>query len=93
MTPRMWFALVLRYLGVGSLMTAISYLVTAYDVQKGLNMQSLTVLAEVNHATVQTVMGLVLLFFADRISAFFVPAQRAAPTQGEPSDLSPPVVP
>lgn len=77
MTPRMWFALVLRYLGAASIMTAVSYLVTAYDIQKGLNSGSLTVLAEINHAVVETIMGLALLFFADRISAFFVPALRA----------------
>jgi hypothetical protein len=36
-------------------------------------------LGEINHVVVDTIVGLVLLFFADRISAFFVPAQRAAP--------------
>jgi len=29
MTPRQWFALVLRYLGASSILTAISYLLTA----------------------------------------------------------------
>jgi hypothetical protein len=83
MTPRMWFALVLRYLGAASIMSAISYLVTAYDTQKGLNSGSLSVLAEINHAVVETIMGLALLFFADRISAFFVPALRAVPPNGD----------
>lgn len=83
MTPRMWFALVLRYLGAASIMSAISYLVTAYDTQKGLNSGSLNVLAEINHAVVETIMGLALLFFADRISAFFVPALRAAPPSSD----------
>jgi hypothetical protein len=50
-------------------------------VQKGLYSGSLTVLAEINHAVVEAVIGLALLFFADRISAFFVPAQRAVKTE------------
>jgi hypothetical protein len=79
MTPRTWFALVLRYFGAASIISAISYLVTAYDVQKGLYSGNLTVLGEINHVVVDTIVGLVLLFFADRISAFFVPAQRGAP--------------
>jgi hypothetical protein len=36
-----------------------------------------------NHAIVHTAIGLALLFFADRISAFFVPAQRP------PADAAP----
>jgi hypothetical protein len=91
MTPRMWFALVLRYLGATSIMAAVSYLVTAYDTQKGLNSGSLTVLAEVNHAVVETIMGLALLFFADRISAFFVPALRAGTKTGDVTAPKPPV--
>ena len=91
MTPRMWFALVLRYLGAASIMSAISYLVTAYDTQKGLNSGSLTVLAEINHAVVEAIMGLALLFFADRISAFFVPALRAGTKNDDVTAPKPPV--
>jgi hypothetical protein len=85
----MWFALVLRYLGAAAVMSAISYLVTAYDVQKGLYSGSLTVLAEINHAVVEAAMGLALLFFADRISAFFVPALRSPRTDIEGANSQP----
>lgn len=91
MTPRTWFALVLRYLGAASIISAISYLITAYDVQKGLYSGNVTALAEVNHAVVDTIVGLVLLFFADRISAFFVPALRAPAKDGEVTTSKPPV--
>lgn len=90
MTPRTWFALVLRYLGAVSIISAISYLITAYDVQKGLYSGNVAALAEVNHAVVDTIVGLVLLFFADRISAFFVPALRPLSREGDLATPKPP---
>ncbi|SDG50274.1 MULTISPECIES: hypothetical protein [Rhodanobacteraceae] len=78
MTPRQWFALVLRYLGASSILTAISYLLTAYNVHKGLYAGAVSELGSINHTVVDAVLGLGLLIWADRISAFFVPAQRPA---------------
>lgn len=83
MTPRQWFALVLRYLGASSVLTAVTYVISAYDVLKGLYSGGITSLGSLNHAVVHAAIGLALLFFADRISAFFVPAQRP------PADAAP----
>lgn len=85
MTPRQWFALVLRYLGASSIVTGISYLVTAYDEFKGLYQGATTPLGAINHAVVEGVLGLALLFWAERISAFFVPARRPPASHVEPS--------
>jgi len=39
---------------------------------------------------VDTIVGFVLLFFADRISAFFVPALRAPPKESDVANPRPP---
>lgn len=83
MTPRTWFALVLRYLGASSVLSATSYAVTAYNVQKGLYTGITTTLGAVNHAVVEGVLGVALLFFADRIAAHFVPARRPPVRDGD----------
>lgn len=75
MTPRQWFALVLRTLGAMSLVNTIDYLTTAYDIAKGLYPGSLSSLGQINHAVIHTALGVALVFFADKLSALIVPAQ------------------
>jgi hypothetical protein len=83
MTPRQWFALVLRYLGASSIISAVGHLGTAYDIFKGLYATGVyTTLGSVNHAVLDAGVGLLLLYFADRIAAYFVPA-RLRPDAGE----------
>ena len=80
MTPRQWFALVLRYLGATTMLSGVSYVLQAYDVYKGLyNSGVVTTLGSVNHAVCDGLVGLGLLFFADHIAAFFMPPRRPAP--------------
>jgi hypothetical protein len=76
MTPRQWFALVLRTLGAMSLVNAVDYLTTAYDVFKGLYSTSISPLGQINHAVVHVALGLAMIYFADKLSALIVPAQR-----------------
>jgi hypothetical protein len=77
MTPRQWFALVLRYFGVSNVISAIGYVLQAYDVHKGLyNSNLVTTLGSINHAVVYAALGLALVFFADRLAALVVPARR-----------------
>ena len=76
MTPRQWFALVLRYLGAYNAVSATTYLTAAYNINKGLYSPGFTPLGAINRAVVDVVVAAVLLFFADRIAAYFVPARR-----------------
>jgi len=83
MTPRQWFALVLRYLGAYNAVSATTYLAAAYNINKGLYSPGFTPLGAINRAVVDVVVAAVLLFFADRIAAYFMPARRAsAPVDG-----------
>jgi hypothetical protein len=80
MTPRQWFALVLRYFGVSNVISAAGYLLQAYDIYKSLYTSALnTTLGSFNHAVLDAVIGIGLLYFADRIAAMFVPARRPPP--------------
>ncbi len=90
MTPRMWFTLVLRYLGASEIFTGLNNFVTAYNVHAGYYASSASALAFVNHGVASAAVGLIVLLAAPYISARIVlPLQpkREEPTNTEPSNV------
>lgn len=90
MTPRMWFTLVLRYLGASQIFSGLDHFVTAYNVHAGYYASSASTLAFVNHGVASTAVGVVVLLAAPYISARFVlplPAKREEPSNSELSNV------
>jgi len=75
MTPRMYFALVLRGIGIWKLAYALEGFTTAWNVYEKLDTTPyMTAGVFVAHGLVDLFIGLVLLFGATAISALVVPA-------------------
>ncbi|HTV83900.1 MAG TPA: hypothetical protein VME63_00725 [Dyella sp.] len=90
MSPRMWFTLVLRYLGASEIFSGLNYFVTAYNVHTGNYASSASALAFVNHGVASAAVGLVVVLGAAQLSALVVsalPAKQAEPAQTEPSNV------
>jgi hypothetical protein len=90
MSPRMWFTLVLRYLGAAEIFSALNNFVTAYNVHTGNYASAASAMAFVNHGVASTAVGLAVLLGAAQISALVVsalPAKQAEPVQTEPSNV------
>jgi hypothetical protein len=90
MSPRMWFTLVLRYLGTSEIFSGIHNFVTAYNVHAGYYATAATTMAFVNHGVEETASGIVVLLAAAHISALIVsalPAKQAEPSNTEPSNV------
>jgi hypothetical protein len=78
MTPRMYFTLVLRGIGIWNFIEGLDHFVTAFNVHKGLYTPSLTdSQAFVTHGSLHLVVGIVLLAGAATISALLVPAMQS----------------
>lgn len=90
MSPRMWFTLVLRYLGASEIFNGLNNFVTAYNVHAGYYASSASTLAFVNHGVASTAVGAVVLLGAAHISALIVsalPSKQAEPNNAEPSNV------
>lgn len=90
MSPRMWFTLVLRYLGASEIFNGLNNFVTAYNVHTGNYSGVATATAFVNHGVASTAVGLVVLLGAAQISALLVPAlpsKQTEPSNAEPSNV------
>jgi hypothetical protein len=90
MSPRMWFTLVLRYLGASEIFSGLHNFVTAYNVHTGNFSGGATAMAFVNHGVACTAAGLVVLLGAPHISALLVsalPSKQAEPSSTEPSNV------
>lgn len=78
MTPRTYFALVLRGIGIWKLAFAVEMFITAWNVYEKLDTDPyVTAGAFVSHGLVSLLVGFVLLFGATVISALLVPASAA----------------
>ena len=79
MTPRMYFALVLRGIGIWKLAYSVEAFITAWNVYEKLDTDPYVKTgAFVNHGLVSALVGLVLLLGAPLISALVVPASAAS---------------
>jgi hypothetical protein len=90
MSPRMWFTLVLRYLGASEIFNGLNNFVTAYNVHTGNFAGAASTMAFVNHGVASTAVGLAVLLGAAQISALVVsalPAKQAEPPATEPSNV------
>ena len=91
MSPRMWFTLVLRYLGASEFVTGLSYFVTAYNVYMGYFTPSTeSSAAFLTHGVESVAIGSILVFGAAHISALFVsalPTGVQAPDAGTPTNV------
>jgi len=77
MTPRMYFTLVLRCIGVWKIIDGLEHFVTAYNVNKGFYTPQLTqAQAFLTHGALNFLAGLALLLGAAAIGALVVPATR-----------------
>jgi hypothetical protein len=74
MSPRMWFTLILRYLGASEIFAGLNHFVTAFNVHMGYFQGSASAVAYVNHGVESTVIGAVVLLAAARLSALLVSA-------------------
>lgn len=90
MSPRMWFTLVLRYLGASEIFNGLHNFVTAYNVHTGSYPVTANAMAYVNHGVASTAAGLIVLLGAAQISALVVsalPAKQTEPSNPEPSNV------
>lgn len=90
MSPRMWFTLVLRYLGVSEILSGLDHFVTAFNVHVGLFPSSTTTLAFINHGVKNAIVGAILLLGAAQISALLVsalPTKLSEPGNGESANV------
>ncbi|HKU17913.1 MAG TPA: hypothetical protein VJP80_01435 [Candidatus Saccharimonadales bacterium] len=90
MSPRMWFTLVLRYLGASEIFYGLREFVTAYNVHDGSYSVGATTMAFVNHGVASCALGLIALLGAAQISALIVPplpSKQAEPTNAEPTNI------
>lgn len=90
MSPRMWFTLVLRYLGASEIFYGLRDFVTAYNVHTGSYSVNATAMAFVNHDVASSAVGLVVLLGAAQISALIVsplPAKKGEPGNAEASNV------
>ena len=74
MSPRMWFTLVLRYLGVSEILAGFNHFVTAYNVHMDYFPGSASAVAYLNHGVESSVIGAVVLLAAAQLSALLVSA-------------------
>ena len=90
MSPRMWFTLVLRYVGVSEAISALHSFVTAYNIHMGFSSGSTTAAAFVNHGVQEAAVGVVLVLGAAQISAALVkalPQKLKEPESAEPQNM------
>ena len=73
MTPRLWFSVALRALGVWELLGATDHLVTLFNVKTGLYETAAQPLAFFTHGAVDLVLALTLLKGAPVITRYFYP--------------------
>ncbi len=78
MSPRDWFATVLRFVGVLKIVESIDDCVSAYDISAGLyTPQSTTLAGTMNHAMVMGLVGFVLLVAAPFLAGLLVSQPQA----------------
>ena len=90
MSPRMWFTLVLRYLGASEIFTGLNNFVTAYNVHEGYYSIGASALAYVNHGVASAAVGAIVLLGAANISALLVsalPSKQTEPSNTTPSNV------
>ena len=81
MSPRMWFALVLRSLGAYEFLGGLSYFVTAFNAHLGYDKYLGAVQAYINHGVESCVVGALLVLAGPHISAFFVSPLPSKPNE------------